>query len=226
MRRVAALAAMLAVPGVLAQVAPPEVQARFADCAEHGLSWLACAQAIERQALPAARDVVRSPGLLTIRTPGRTVRLEDEGEATESSYPTLVHGYLGRVGPAGHHLVLRIHREHGNHLLIHALSGQSARLPTYPVVSPDGRQFVVASEDLMAGFRPNVVEVWSASASGFRRDALFKPDWGPGEAKWITPREIEVRRTCLKSTEEDPAAALPCGIARIVNAGKRWRMVE
>ncbi len=216
------LAAAFAASGVLAQVAPPDLQARIVDCEPRNLSWLACAQGIERQALSVERDVVRSPGLLSIRTPGRTVRLADERDEQTVGYTTLVHSYLGRVGPARHHLVLRIHHEHSVHLLIHASSGRSAQMPAYPVASPDGRHFVVASEDLVAGFQPNVVEIWSASANAFRREAQFKPSWGPRAAFWTGHSNLSVSKVCPRPMEE-PA---PCGSARIVLDKGRWRMSE
>ncbi|MFG6460723.1 hypothetical protein ACG04Q_04000 [Roseateles sp. DXS20W] len=214
------MAAVLFAANAAAQVAPRDVQKRVEDCAESGFSWLACAQGIERQALPSP-GIARSRHVLSIQTPGRTLRLVDEIDST--GYQTVAYSYLGRVGPAQHHVVLRMQHESSEHLLIDSRSGRMARMPAYPVVSPDGRHFVAASADLTAGFQPNVIEVWSALSTGFRREAVFKPVWGPDSASWTAAERVDVAKICLLPTDAEPK---PCGHAQLVREGGRWRLVD
>ncbi|MFG6467258.1 hypothetical protein [Roseateles sp. BYS87W] len=211
--------ALLALPAS-AQVAPAEVQAGVAACADANFSWLDCARGIERQALPGV-GVSRSPGVLTLQTARATVRLKDTFDAT--GFPTTVYTYLGPAKPLPHHLVLQLHEEQSSHWLIDAESGHIAQLPSFPVVAPGGRHAVVASEDLGAGFRPNVLEIWRVADGAIQREASFKPAWGPRAVRWVTAERVEVTKVCLQPTAPEPQL---CGLASLTRRGGVWRLMD
>jgi len=132
--------------------------------------------------------VVREGCTLRFRTPGGehalTSNLSEDAEHL---------GYVYRgVLPHEYDLVEVRYYERRQYLIIDRTGRHQRHLVGEPVVSPDQRRVVATSLDLVAGIRPNALEIW-------RLEDQFAPqlelsirsdDWGPSDATWIDAATI------------------------------------
>ncbi len=143
-----------------------------------------CARAVEDLQLPDAEGVARrGDTLVLVLVAGDTLRLVDEaGDHSDVVY----YSYQGRWREPGHYLVHRQYYEGADHLLVDDSTGEQTVVPDRPLRAPDGRRFAVLSLDLVAGYGPNTLQIWSFEDGRTPvREWETEPDqWGPTDGVW------------------------------------------
>jgi hypothetical protein len=155
----------------------------------------ACVTATEGRLLASAGGRVRRAAdrLLFEGTGGGSLALQDDRSEGDR---TVLHRYAGWLPEIGQHLVQTSFYEGGGWLLVDGASTSQTHVIGPPVAAPDRTRFVATSVDLVAGYGPNGIQVWSM-AQGFPRlewgvdggDA-----WGASDAVWTGPRTVEFTR--------------------------------
>jgi hypothetical protein len=85
--------------------------------------------------------------------------------------------------------------EGGEFLLVEARSGKTTSIDSPPAASPDGRRFVTASLDLVAGHSPNRLRIYHMELNGPVLEWEHAPrEWGARNPRWLDPRAIELER--------------------------------
>jgi hypothetical protein len=151
---------------------------------------LDCARAIEGGQLPDAdRAARRQDTLLLALVGGDTIRLVDRS----GGHPDVVyHSYQDHWTDAGYFHVQRQFYEGAEHVLIDDSTGHDTPVPARPIRSPDGRRFAVLSLDLVAGYGPNTLQIWSLDGEVPEREWETRPDqWGPSEGRWADAETLE-----------------------------------
>jgi hypothetical protein len=66
-------------------------------------------------------------------------------------------------------------------------------LQNLPVISPDKRRLVTASNGIDGGYSANAIQIWRLSGRGMVLEQTIAPkDWGPSDAKWTDKVTIRV----------------------------------
>jgi hypothetical protein len=175
--------------GASARSDDPDPDALRAAVCDTVRSSFDCARAIEARQLDGAEPVRRHGDTLRlVLAGGDTVRFVDRpGHDAQVVY----HSYQGRWTDAGLLLVQRQFYEGSEFLLVDDSTGARTRIPDWPVRSPDGRHFAVLSLDLVAGYGPNTLQVWSLEDGAPRRVWETEPSqWGPREGRWQDPETL------------------------------------
>ncbi len=96
----------------------------------------------------------------------------------------------------------RIYMPEGGHFfLVDAGTTAVTEIDGEPYPSPDGRRFVTASLDLVAGHRPNRLRVYRMETDGPVLEWEVEPrDWGPQATAWRDPATIVLERAALDTT--------------------------
>jgi len=83
--------------------------------------------------------------------------------------------------------------EGDGYLLVDAKTGTMKYVWGLPIGSPDNDRFIVISEDLDAGYKPNLIQIWRRSSNGFYNewDKKFE-EVGPLEAAWINKKKLKI----------------------------------
>ena len=101
-------------------------------------------------------------------------------------------GYRYRgVLPHGYDLVEVRHYERRDYLSVDRTGLQKHTLVGEPVLSPDRERVVATSLDLVAGIRPNALEIWRLDDRFARLELSIRSyEWGPSDATWIDTSTI------------------------------------
>lgn len=131
--------------------------------------------------------VIREDCTLTFRTPGGehalTSNLSEDAEH-------LAYIYRGGL-PHGFDLVEVRYYERREYLIIDRTGLQKQHLVGEPVLSPDRERVVATSLDLVAGIRPNALEIWRLEDRFARLEVSIRSnEWGPSDATWIDATTI------------------------------------
>lgn len=142
-----------------------------------------CAQQVERDRLAAdSVTATRRGDTLLIPAAEGDVRLVDRDAGGPEN---VFYSYRDYLPGLGFHVVDIHYWEGGAHLLVDDSTGERTRVPGPPVVSPDRRRLVVASEAGVAGYAPNALQVWQVTPSGLALEWEVRPDdWGAAEPRW------------------------------------------
>jgi hypothetical protein len=110
-----------------------------------------------------------------------------------------VHLFRGYVAPIDAYVVERRYiPEGGEFLLVEAGTGRTTRIDAPPVPSPDGRRFVTASLDLVAGHTPNRIRVYRMEEGGPVVEWEIEPrEWGAQRPTWLDDRTIRLERAVV-----------------------------
>jgi hypothetical protein len=157
---------------------------------------------IERDFLETHGDVVqRDKDILKIRTEnGKDFVIQD---------PDKVYQPL-EIQARGRFVVLREQFSEGNtwHLLDRR-SGHFHEIYGYPLFAPDMTRFVAASTDMIAGFSPNIFDIYSVGATditkefeGFTDPYADTATWGSRAVHWENNAKVRFNHIKFDGTEE------------------------
>jgi hypothetical protein len=101
-------------------------------------------------------------------------------------------GYIYRgVLPHGYDLVEVRHYERREYLVVDRMGLQKRYVVGEPGLSPDRERVVATSLDLVAGIRPNALEIWRLEDRFARLELSIRSDeWGPSDAAWVDAATI------------------------------------
>lgn len=153
-----------------------------------------CAQLVE-QARLAADSVTATRHGDTLRIPvaAGEVRLVDRDLGGPEN---IFYSYRDYLPGVGLHVVDIHYWEGGAHLLVDDSTGERTRVPGPPVVSPDRRRLVVASEAGAAGYAPNALQVWQVAPAGLALEWEVRPDdWGAADPRWQDAMTVRFLRS-------------------------------
>lgn len=163
-----------------------------------------CASYLEKRALPGVSDRVEHKGgelRITCKN-GKVMTFTDKPEDSDGLvFYLLIHHYPD----VDHFLVFAQLYEGGSFILVNGASGARVDLWDEPHYSPDKRRFVSASEDLVARYSPNGIQVYSFDASSFTQESEMKLEWGPADPVWTDNNRVVLTRYDLV----DPGDHLP-----------------
>lgn len=180
-------------------------------CSESHNSY-ECARAIEQYWLHRKPAYVSRRGdTLEIRLKNGTTAVfidERDGNGEEAAS----YRYRERLDPLGHFVIAEQWYEGGGYVLVDEETGQRQFVYGLPVISPDRTRLAVASLDLVAGYVPNLMQIFAAGPEGLAlewqlvaADAGGTAAWGPAEVEWLdsrTVRFLQVADTpCVPDTD-------------------------
>lgn len=139
--------------------------------------------------------------LLVRLATGAVARFVDRNVEDETGVWYVYHAFLPAVA---YHVVHVLLYEGTGYQAVNHMNGDVVNVHGPPVVSPDGRRFATASEDLEAGYNPTAIQIWRLDAQGAVLEWTLEPGdgtrsaeddpWGPHDLRWVTPTEIRVRQ--------------------------------
>jgi hypothetical protein len=182
------LLASLAVAG-LAHAAPPTPAELTALCAS-AEDQAHCGRLIEARQLPrVARFVERDGDELRVSlVPFGLTILRDSVEVNGAkSYA--VWDYLEDADTL---VLFATDADRTSFLLVQRRGGAEYRVPSEPVLAPDGRHFATA--DFCAEGCDNQVVVWRIASNGVRRELAWTPDaaWSDVSVAWRAPDTLKI----------------------------------
>lgn len=167
---------------VPAPAAPPRPD-REALCQEI-YNYYDCSRVVERVQLsnmPGRLDR-RGDTLLIALSGGGRIRVVDRDTGGPGTNLFTYSDYLARIGQ---HLLIVHYWEGAERVLVDDRTGERIRIAARPAVSPDARRIVVASQEGVAGYAPNELQVWRVTADGLELEWELRPDdWGATDARW------------------------------------------
>ena len=192
-RRTLSIVLLLAACGTQSD-GPPQPPDRTELCADIH-NFYDCALRIEAARLDRQDRVTRTGDTLLIRLPdGGEVRLVDRGTQAE----TVRFAYAGFLDRVGYHLVSVHYYEGAEYRLIDGATGETTEVAAWPVVSPEGRRIAVASNAGVAGYAPNLLQLWRVTGDGLEVEWETRPDdWGADSARWADSTTLRFDRTSL-----------------------------
>ncbi|CAN5356268.1 hypothetical protein BH20GEM2_BH20GEM2_11830 [soil metagenome] len=80
-------------------------------------------------------------------------------------------------------------------MLVDGATGEITEVDEAPVPSPDGRRFITASLDLVAGHLPNRIRIYRVEPAGPVIEWEVEPrEWGAMEPQWLDSRTLQLER--------------------------------
>lgn len=146
---------------------------------------LRCARAVEAHRLPdAPRAERRGDTLLLALNAPDTVRLVDQGSERNAD-EVVLYSYQDHWTRAGYFVIQKQYYEGSEFLLVNDSTGRRTALPDRPLRAPGAQRFAVLSLDLVAGYGPNVLQVWEMEDGRPARVWETEPSqWGPRSGRW------------------------------------------
>lgn len=128
--------------------------------------------------------------------------------------------YLGRVPGIPFHAVTANYYEATGVFLVHDSTGRRTGVYALPVASPDGREVVVPSMDLLQIVRTNGIFIYRVEGDTLIETWRYETmDWGPQEAIWQLRDTIYILKAVPLEDHPDRTREVPAYIAR---EGARW----
>jgi hypothetical protein len=191
------IAATMAVPALANGQAPIPVELGEGLCqgVQNGHQ---CALAVERHQLGLSRGrVERVAGALVLHLfSGRSVRLLDQPESDTTTLFT----FVGYSAPLGYFVIRMQYWEGSAILLVNARTGWMVTVDELPIPAPDRRRFVTASIDQEAQYNPTRLVVWRITPDSLVKEwELASQEWGPGQVRWLSSRELTFAKLRLDS---------------------------
>lgn len=172
--------------------AAPAAEARPLPPDEYDRRIIEQARAEEAPHLPAAG--VARPGWdrLEITAADGTRRVF--ADAVDDGHLLWVHVFHGRLTPIDAFVVeKRLIPEGWEFVVVEGATGRTTEVDVPPAASPDGRRFVTANQDLVAGYLPNRMRVYRMEESGPVLEWEHEPrSWGAGDPVWEDARTIRL----------------------------------
>lgn len=184
-----------------------------------------CAQAIERHQLQKSEyalvaNRMRTSLRLQLRN-GRSVVLKDfQKRGDEAS--VVKYSFRGYVRDIGYFLIHRQFYEGEDYLIIQDTTGRRYELQGVPVISPDKRRLVTASNGINGGYNANAIQIWRLSRQGMVLEQTIMPnDWGPSNAEWIDNLTLRVVKNLPVSGDGEARQG-----AVTLRFDRRWHIEE
>ncbi len=154
---------------------------------------------------------------------GRSAVLRDD---TTGGLKFALPRYAGYLKAIHAHSIHQIQYEgYGIYLLLDDSTGDSTILSGKPVVSPDGKRFVVTSIGDVEGNNPSLIEVWRmvgrTPETEFSLETEHEP-WEPSDPVWRDSVTVDF----IKNTSSSPADPYVKTPGRLVRIGENWSLVE
>lgn len=190
-------------------------------CKAAGAALGECIDAIEKKALQqAAGKVVRKEGQLILNFgPGpQTLKNIDTDDKTYINYT-----YLGFEAKLQQHMMY-VGFQQGDQFWAYPVKGGApSKMAGYPLLAPDNLHFATMSVDMIAGFNPNLVEIWRVDGGNLNKVASFKGDkWGPDGLEWQDAATLVVKKVCNNPDPEHQEIILKCGTVKVNNGKAGW----
>ncbi|MEY3201436.1 MAG: hypothetical protein RIR70_986 [Pseudomonadota bacterium] len=175
---------------------------------------------------------------LPLSSPGEALVLVDVPADSKDSDRVVYYSYAGFLPAINAYLVALAFWEGHGYFLINKRSGQKVYLSGYPEVSPDAKHVLSVSSDLIAGYSPNTVEVFSVSSGAFKSVAelklgsalpngLIKSSWGLGIPRWINNQQAVMVKFCLEIPDASAdVRERPCGLVELRERDSKWQLRE
>ena len=160
-----------------------------------------CGRRVEQYQLERRPQNARRAGdtLVVLLAEGQEARFVDRNIEDDTGVWHTYHGFLATVG---YHVVHVLLYEGTGYQVVGHATGNMVPVHAPPVVSPDGRRFATASEDLESGYNPTAIQIWRLDPVAAVLEWTLEPAggsippdgdaWGPHDIRWITPAEIRV----------------------------------
>jgi hypothetical protein len=185
------------------------------------VSWTDSIDALEREGIREVNGRVSRVGAeLRIRLrDGRSLVLKDD-TATGPTY--ILPRYAGYLETIHSHVVHVLPLEvSGNYRIINDSTGDSTVVWGMPVLSPDGRRFVLTSMPSEDGSDIGLIEVWKVVNGKPRNEFTYRTDnetWDPSDAVWRDSLTIEF----VKNSRSDPGQPYVKTLGRLNLTGTKW----
>ena len=166
-------------------------------------------------ALPPSEVTATDSTIRIVARNGDTLQFVDsvgDGEYAVS------YAYRGRLGTLPFYLIEVHYYETSGFLLIHDSTGRVIHIRNDPVISPDGREIVVAHHAWTSESGRSKLEVWTVSGDSltteFRWEQPIEYAWGPKEARWRNQDTIDVIKEVPTGYRQD-MREVPAYLARV-----------
>lgn len=156
-------------------------------------NYYECSRVVEDNQLDEGASGVRRAGdTLVIGLAGdEEKRLVDRGENAE----TVLYAYGGYLERIGYHVVTVHFYEGSAHILIRDATGEETRVAGPPVVSPRARRIAIASYAGVAGYSPDLLQLWRVTPEGLAVEWEVEPDdWGAEGPEWVDTATVRFTR--------------------------------
>ena len=158
-----------------------------------------CAQAIERHQLRKAeyaRLARRTRNGLRVRLRNGTWLTVEDSQKKGDEASVIKFSFRVYLRDIGYFLLHRQYYEGDDYLLIHDTTGNKFELQDVPVISPDKRRLVTASNGISGGYNANGVQIWQLTKRGAVLEQSFElKGWAPSEPVWTDNLEIRLVKT-------------------------------
>jgi hypothetical protein len=110
-----------------------------------------------------------------------------------------LHVFHGPLAPIDAYVVEKRHIPEGwEFVMVDGATGALTTVDVPAVASPDGRRFVTANQDLIAGYLPNRIRVYRMEAAGPVLEWEHEPrTWGAGDPVWEDARTLRLSWSAL-----------------------------
>lgn len=149
----------------------------------------------ETLALAKDSTVKRSGNTLQFKLQnGKTTTLTDKDDDAENEGDFVHFAYLSDYPEINSKGIVAYYYESQDFLLLNTLTGDTLHLWTEPIFSPDKKQILCASMDLVAAFMPNGFQLFNIEKDSIRYVGETNLEkWGPTETKWVDTKTILCR---------------------------------
>ena len=173
-----------------------------------------CADSVEASLIADAQNVRRSVDTLWISAgDGATLPLVS-GSPAEMP---MAFRYAASLAVLGHGVEVA-HHGGSEFLLVDAGSTNQTHLIGPPVKGPDSTRFAAASLDLVAGYNPNGVQIWSLREGRpvLEWELRGGSSWGADNVRWLDASSLQFT---LHHPSSDPTASGPAEMRITLEAG-------
>jgi len=217
-RLVLLLLLLHSVGGATAKASPQASNQLNAICAGTDNSY-ECAQAIERHQLRKpqhARLAVRARNGLRVRLRDGTWLTVKDSQKKGDEASVLKFSFRDYLRDIGYFLLHRQYYEGDDYLLIQDTTGNKFELQDVPVISPDKRRLVTASNGISGGYNANAVQIWQLTKRGVVLEQSFEPKgWAPSDPVWTDNLGIRLVKTYPGSGDKETVE---------LRFSRRWQM--
>ncbi|MCZ6917807.1 MAG: hypothetical protein O7I93_13605 [Gemmatimonadetes bacterium] len=184
----------------------PDMSPDIAALCQGVINAYECGRRVEQYQLARLPQyAARTGDTLVVRlAAGQEARFVDRNVQDASGVRYAYHEFLPAMG---YHVVQVLLYEGTGYQLVGHATGNIVPVHAPPLVSPDGRRFATASEDLESGYNPTAIQIWRLDGHAAVLEWTLEPaggpirpapdGWGPHDMRWITPTELRVMQVRL-----------------------------
>jgi hypothetical protein len=151
-----------------------------------------------------ARDsqwVKRIGDTLAIKTDAREVLIvSNDNEEAEEDFAH--YDYSGYMPKTGQFILCGYYYESYDYLMVDKKTGDITHAWGRPEVSPDGKMFITANSDMMAGFTYNGLQLYNNTHKPVLVGQRELQHWGPAVVKWADNKTLLVKADVVVDNED------------------------